>query len=182
MELPWNEPRLGTSHVAIVDDDLPVTSAIAIDSLPPDPPPCWTTKTHLVGDPMGTDKPPRSMRTDVRDPPLLVNAGGYAFHAAAATKPFASSESESSGVKDDPRTLTAIGATKSRYPTTSLGCDALDRHVTRSGTPSRLVPVDGATHVGLCVFTLIPSAFHSTFSTILAEIPEIVPKEQLNPA
>ena len=128
---------------------------------------------------MGTDKPPRSVRTDVRDPPLLVNAGGYAFHAAAATRPF---ESESEESKDDPRTLTAIGATKSRYPTTSLGCDALDRHLTRSGTPSRLPPVDGATHVGLCVFTLIPSAFHSTFSTILAEIPEIVPKEQLNPA
>ena len=178
MELPWNERRLGTSHVAIVDDDLPVTSAIAIDSLPPDPPPCWTTKTHLVGDPMGTDKPPRSMRTDVRDPPLLVNAGGYAFHAAAATRPF---ESESEESKDS-RLLTAIGATKSRYPTTSLGCDALDRHVTRSGTPSRLPPVDGATHVGLCVFTLVPSAFHSTFSTILAEIPTIVPKAQLSPA
>ena len=50
---------------------------------------------------MGTDKPPRSMRTDVRDPPLLVNAGGYAFHAAAATRPF---ESESEESKDDPRT------------------------------------------------------------------------------
>ena len=130
---------------------------------------------------MGTDKSPRSVRTDVREPPLLVNAGGYAFHAAAATRPFEfESESESSGVKDDPRLLTVCGATKSRYPTTSLGCDALDRHVTRSGTPSRLVPVDGATHVGLAVFTLIPSAFHSTFSTILAEIPTIVPKEQLN--
>ena len=130
---------------------------------------------------MGTDKSPRSVRTDVREPPLLVNAGGYAFHAAAATRPF-ESESESSGVKDDPRLLTVCGATKSRYPTTSLGCDALDRHVTRSGTPSRLVPVDGATHVGLAVFTLIPSAFHSTFSTILAEIPTIVPKAQLKPA
>ena len=127
---------------------------------------------------MGIDKPPRSMRTDVRDPPLLVNAGGYAFHAAAATRPF---ESESEESKDS-RLLTAIGATKSRRPTTSLGCDALDRHVTRSGTPSRLVPVDGATHVGLCVFTLVPSAFHSTFSTILAEIPTIVPNAQLSPA
>ena len=40
MKLPWNERRLGASHVAIVDDDLPVTSAIAIDDDPPPDPPC----------------------------------------------------------------------------------------------------------------------------------------------
>ena len=105
------------------------------------------------------------------EPPFAANAAGYDAVAAAATTVPPASSVASAGVG-------TAGGAKSIVPTTR---EALDRHATFTGTPTRAAPVAGATHVGTTAplwrfWAVSVSAVSVAFmADILAEFHDTVP-------
>ena len=111
------------------------------------------------------------------EPPFAANAAGYDAVAAAATTVPPASSVASAGVG-------TAGGAKSIVPTTR---EALDRHATFTGTPTRAAPVAGATHVGTTAplwrfWAVSVSAVSVAFmADILAGIPDTVPNAHVAP-
>ncbi len=125
------------------------------------------------------------VRTDASEPPPAANAGGYDAVAAAATtvEAVASIGGGLAAGFSASAVVGAAGGAKSINPTTR---EALDRHATLTGTPTRAAPVAGATHVGWGVFGRFWSSVSAVSSVavladILAGIPDVVPNAHVAP-
>ena len=167
----------GVSHVATAEE----TTRAEYDTTGREPP-GKPKKAHRID-----SRPPcrgdhaGCVRTDASEPPDAANAAGYDAVAAAATTVPPASVGGGAGFSAS-GVVGAAGGAKAMDPTTR---EALDRHDTLTGTPTRAAPVAGATHVGWGVLwrfmASVTAVSVAVLADILAGIPDTVPNAHVAP-